>query len=704
MPSLIVVHGVGDPSEADLEKAARGIGAAFPDTPEENRFFVNWNEAAADRILDEGKFRWSSVERMFEALRSAIRVGWTSERSDSRVAQLMDSAQRLLLALSRLCFAGAILAVLLIPALGVLSIGDSAFLPEASTLSSERALLDPTTYWFVPASLIKGVLASGLVVSLKIFGIVAALWLAAVVCILVIAAAECACHRSTAPIRVAIRRIFLGLAGPFLILLLLPTYDLRPTVGMIAVVLAAPLAFMAYVLGITIAIILPFVLFKPSLLEPSLIVTAALALGILVGIGVCAVAATYLLARIRPGFGHVLKVLLDILLYAGDSRFRKDLHAAFEKEIAAARERTSDGTFVIVAHSLGSVMALDSLLTSPQWNEREVILLVTMGSPIWRFFPDHAFPGTPGEAAALIARRIAQFRWINIYRPLDQIGTSLRFAKDFEAIDRSTGQWNLVLSAHVNYWTDKTVISLLKAAQASAGRVPAARDSFRTPAPKLSDAGTAMPGTPGTSSRVAAAGGLFPLAFVSVFIWMLISLWSAAGRVDQKLVEVQESFAPRGDQLSSIIASARRIGESEFVEGKLVPLGVGRTEIFFTPEGGDEVIVEPRTIGYFYRRSVFDYDGAIKRVEAVCGREILPALHPKACPPMGIEVLYERTAPPRLTLPAFQDGPALSILGKIWKGLILVLAAVIACVLIFLNIWTALRAARIGAGVSLSKE
>jgi hypothetical protein len=91
MPSLIVVHGVGDPSEADLKKAARGIGAAFADIPEKNRSFVNWNEAAADRILDKEKFRWSSVEREFEALRCAIRVGWTSERSSPRIAQFLFS-------------------------------------------------------------------------------------------------------------------------------------------------------------------------------------------------------------------------------------------------------------------------------------------------------------------------------------------------------------------------------------------------------------------------------------------------------------------------------------------------------------------------------------------------------------------------------------------------------------------------------------
>lgn len=707
MPSLIVVHGVGDPSEADLKKAVCAIGAAFPDISDENRFFVNWNEAAADRIFDKEQFRWSSVERMFEALRSAIRIGWTSKRSDLRIAQLLNGAQRLFLALSQVCFAGAILAILLIPAFGIVSVGDSAFLLEASEIRSERDLLDPTAYWFVPAPLLNAVLARGLARSLMVVGIVAAFWLAVVVCILMLAVAECVYHRSTAPVRVAIRRIFLGLAGPVLILLLLPTYDLRPTVSLIAGVLAAPLVFIAGVFGFVVAVTLPFVFFQPSLFEPSLILITAQAFEYVVGIGIFAVVVIYLLARIRPGFGYVLKVLLDILLYAGDVRFRKDAHAAFEKEIGAARERLSDGHFVIAAHSLGSVIALESLLTSPQWNERDSILLVTMGSPIrrffWRFFPDHAFPGSPGESSTVIARRVAQFRWINIYRPLDQIGTSLRFGRDSEALDQSTGQWNLVLSAHVNYWKDGTVFSLLKATQASAEPVRTTCGLRRIPVPVHHDTGAAMSGPAGPSWLIiGTALRVLPFAFVAVFLWMLAALWNGAGRVDEKFIAEQNVFQNGSDQLVSVIARARRVGGFEIIEGRRMP--VTRTELYFNPSAQVEITLHSRKIGFFYRRDLFSFDAALDRAEEVCGREMVLPLMVKGCPSTDIEVRYEREDPHRFTLAAFQNQPGPSFLGRIWKGLICLIAAVVGCVLIFLNIWIALLAAGMGIGLSGRKN
>jgi hypothetical protein len=155
-----------------------------------------------------------------------------------------------------------------------------------------------------------------------------------------------------------------------------------------------------------------------------------------------------------------------------------------------------------------------------------------------------------------------------------------------------------VLSAHVNYWTDRTVISLLEAAQASAKPVRAVQDSFRAPIPKLSDDGSAMPGAAGLSSHmIAAIAQLSPLALGAVFLWTLASLWNAAGRVDQKLADVQEFFAGRGNQVSSIIASTRIAGQSENLDG--VPFGA-RTEIFFVPAGArDEVIVQPKKSGIF---------------------------------------------------------------------------------------------------------
>jgi hypothetical protein len=52
------------------------------------------------------------------------------------------------------------------------------------------------------------------------------------------------------------------------------------------------------------------------------------------------------------------------------------------------------------------------------------------------------------------------------------------------------------------------------------------------------------------------------------------------------------SDTARGNQVSSIIASTRIVGQSENLDGKIVPFGA-RTEIFFVPaEARDEVIVQ----------------------------------------------------------------------------------------------------------------
>jgi hypothetical protein len=69
MPSLIVIHGVKDPSDNELRVAVHSIGAAFPDIPANGRFFVNWNKAAADY---ESVFRCVLVEVLFFELRRSI--------------------------------------------------------------------------------------------------------------------------------------------------------------------------------------------------------------------------------------------------------------------------------------------------------------------------------------------------------------------------------------------------------------------------------------------------------------------------------------------------------------------------------------------------------------------------------------------------------------------------------------------------------
>jgi hypothetical protein len=327
---------------------------------------------------------------------------------------------------------------------------------------------------------------------------------------LTLAAVECVHHASSAPARVALRRVFLGFLGPLFVVLLLPVYDFRWVITFLSIALVAPLVFISVFFAAVVAIMLPFFGFQSDL-----IVGAAHAFGYVLAIGVCSLGSVYLLAWIRPGLGHVLKVLLDILLYVGDSKFRENAHAALETAIASARERSPDGIFVVVAHSLGSVIALESLLTSRGWKEGDQIVFATMGSPIrrffWRFFPDYMFHGTPSVAAKFIARRFREFRWVNVYRPFDQIGSALGFSTSCAARDRSTGQLNLVLSAHVNYWSDETVISNLRDMAEFAARIPAATDFSPAAAPPSTgtDMATPVRMLPGsTAIRLWGGGGL----------------------------------------------------------------------------------------------------------------------------------------------------------------------------------------------------
>jgi alpha-beta hydrolase superfamily lysophospholipase len=46
-----------------------------------------------------------------------------------------------------------------------------------------------------------------------------------------------------------------------------------------------------------------------------------------------------------------------------------------------------DGTAFTVAHSLGTVIAIDAVLNSESFAPSDRITLITMGSPLLRFFP-----------------------------------------------------------------------------------------------------------------------------------------------------------------------------------------------------------------------------------------------------------------------------------------------------------------------------
>jgi len=258
MPSLIIVHGVGSPTKDALSNAAAGIAAAFPNVGAEHRFFVDWNEAAADHVLVEGQFRWASASRLFVALRSSIRIGWRSQRSVSAGTTIIAGLGEISLIISRCSFAVIVAAFLLIPTIGLFLTARAAFLLEPGPVSGWRDLADPTALWFLPRQLVTQVLISGLDLAMTAVGVASWCWLFALTTQAALSLVSATLHKSTSPLRISIRQMTLGLFGPLLVAFVVPTYDLRPTVGVIAAAFAAPLVFTGALMAFVFVVTLPF--------------------------------------------------------------------------------------------------------------------------------------------------------------------------------------------------------------------------------------------------------------------------------------------------------------------------------------------------------------------------------------------------------------------------------------------------------------
>jgi hypothetical protein len=156
--------------------------------------------------------------------------------------------------------------------------------------------------------------------------------------------------------------------------------------------------------------------------------------------------------------GPALKVLLDVFRYVGDPNYRAGLQEAFDLKLESFPRNEE---IIILAHSLGSVIAADSLVNSSFWSKTRRVTLITMGSPLrrffFRFFPRLFFPPDARGVAAVIRGRVNDFRWFNLYRPFDQIGTSLRLRGDPSGAEIRLPEWRRLLRAHTDYFGDPAV-------------------------------------------------------------------------------------------------------------------------------------------------------------------------------------------------------------------------------------------------------
>jgi hypothetical protein len=162
-----------------------------------------------------------------------------------------------------------------------------------------------------------------------------------------------------------------------------------------------------------------------------------------------------------------VKLARDIFNYIGDVHQR----ASIQEGLSGLVETLPRGAHVIlVGHSLGSVIALDSLCNSSVWAEFAGVSFVTCGSPIFRFF-QRFFPGLyfPRDAVDCIARiqsRSQVVRWLNVFRSGllrgDPVGQAL-FSRGGSGTDLPVYQkTRILMRAHVDYWGDSEVIELVR--------------------------------------------------------------------------------------------------------------------------------------------------------------------------------------------------------------------------------------------------
>lgn len=433
---VLIIHGVGNPGAGDL---ARPVIETLKRTLVSGSAIVNVIECNWNQIVEPsargGVILGSAWEDLSMSLAHASAIGDGLD-ADNWPARFLRVLAALSLMFAELGLAAALAALLMI----------SPLLLVFAVLTSNEPLFwtnFPSMHAFAGGSLFAACCALALLVLLGLARTLAlGVW---------------------TPLFVELRRALLLVLRPFLILgacfFLIPWRSLASREGWRFISLLARGFIPILVMGALISR-----WNDPRSFTWSEFGSAVLAsYGLMAGLSTAVFAIAFITVRtIAPS----LKVLLDIFRYIGSSTYREKIQLHLNGVIC---ERFAVGaaprpTF-IVSHSLGTVIALHSLLSSEEWDEDARITLITLGSPIrrffMRFFPGLFFPASIATAAAEVAARVGRFRWINCYRPLDQVGAALGFSGIPYARDISTNQWGRIWDAHPDYWSDDRVARVI---------------------------------------------------------------------------------------------------------------------------------------------------------------------------------------------------------------------------------------------------
>lgn len=440
---VIAIYGVGNPAPGDVERSLRAtldtVASGVPVEVHE----VDWNAVAVHAPRGTGRL-WKYARHFSRSFAAAAWHRPLHLTPGDRVRMGIDAIAHVVWAASQSLFALFVMVAALL------------FLIEAVTSLFSHWVRVIALLGIVPPGVgLRAAQLRGEVLDFSVFilGYGGLLTASCFVVSLLAALLESVFRQSLKPIAVTARRyVLVVLLVPCTLLSLSFTNEEeRPLFGKDYV--EGLLAWT--VIGLVVVTVMTTFLggFQSTLkwaLLPLTVVTAFSAVALVMKV---------LRGRVGRAWLGPAKVLLDIALYVGSPVYRTAIQDHLSRIVAAISDRSTTAIWV-VAHSLGSVIALDSLVNSPAWQSSDRVRLVTLGSPIrrffFRFFPGASFEPRIDAAACTVARRVGEFTWLNAYRRFDYVGKSLRLSG--YGLDLPTGQnW----PAHANYWADARVAHIV---------------------------------------------------------------------------------------------------------------------------------------------------------------------------------------------------------------------------------------------------
>ena len=220
-----------------------------------------------------------------------------------------------------------------------------------------------------------------------------------------------------------------------------------------------------WILGIALGGILGALSFRSDRYQGWILVAAlcSVPIGFYFGPRLVRWAAGRALRLLQTPVGLALMLISDVVRYLGDAQYRRGLQDHLGERLRSLLA-AQPPDLVIAAHSLGSVIAVDTLLRRAQIvPPRTRVTLLTMGSPLkrtfHRFFPDRY--ADPIELRTELNARVGPLRWINVHRPFDPVGTNLLGSLPADRVAgklRLTWPFLLFFPAHTDYWGDAVVL------------------------------------------------------------------------------------------------------------------------------------------------------------------------------------------------------------------------------------------------------